>query len=106
MDDPWLVLRRGGLPLGAPVAAPPPTATELAAAVQAILASADEPRGRARDALAAFVLAWRRQWPRAFAGAFGAEGPGVLSWAERAVDDPNRYLKLSRIAMAHLATVL
>jgi hypothetical protein len=30
----------------------------------------------------------------------------VLAWADQAATDPNRTLKLSRIATAHLASVL
>ncbi len=41
-----MVLRRGGLPLGAPVEAPAPTAESMATAVKTILAAADEPQGR------------------------------------------------------------
>jgi hypothetical protein len=105
VDGPWQTLRRGGLPLGAPTEGPPPSAEELGAAVIAVLASPPPP-GRARDALSAFVLAWRRQWPRTFARAFGSEAPAVTAWADAAVVDANRYLKLSRIATAHLAGAL
>ncbi|HUH02937.1 MAG TPA: hypothetical protein VML75_13160 [Kofleriaceae bacterium] len=106
MDETWQILRRGGLPLGAPGTGPAPTAEELATAVQAVLAADPPPTGRARDALCAFVLAWRRHWPRTFARVFAAAAPGVRQWAEDAATDPNRTLKLSRIATAHLASVL
>jgi len=56
--------------------------------------------------LCAFILAWRRQWPRTFTRVFGSSAPSVIAWAEAAVTDANRYIKLSRIAMAHLAHVL
>jgi hypothetical protein len=81
-----------------------PSVDELAAAVLAAIASA--PSGRARDALCAFVLAWRRQWPRTFASGFGDAASTVQAWAESAITDPDRHIKLSRIAMAHLADVL
>jgi hypothetical protein len=76
----------------------------MATAASAAIASA--PSGRDRDALSAFVLAWRRQWPRSFARAFGANASSVAGWADAAVTDASRYIKLSRIAMAHLATIL
>jgi hypothetical protein len=81
-----------------------PAVDELAAAVRSAIAT--EPSGRPRDALSAFVLAWYRQWPRSFARALGSSAPSVIAWADAAVSDPNRYLKLSRIATAHLAHVL
>lgn len=104
MIDPWEVLRRGGLPLGAPQRGTTPRAEELAAAVQSAIAT--EPRGRSRDALAAFILAWRRQWPHTFARVFGADAASTIEWGRASVTDPNRYLKLSRIAVAHLSEVL
>jgi hypothetical protein len=81
-----------------------PAVDELVSAVLAAIASV--PSGRARDALCAFVLAWRRQWPRTFASAFGDGAGAVRAWAESAISDPDRHIKLSRIAMAHLAEVL
>nr|HEX4317344.1 hypothetical protein [Kofleriaceae bacterium] len=81
-----------------------PRLDELAPAVDAAIA--DAPTGRTRDALAAFVLAWRRNWPRGFATAFADRAEPTLAWARASVDDPNRYLKLARIATAHLARML
>jgi hypothetical protein len=37
---------------------------------------------------------------------FAADAGAVLAWADAAIDDPNRYLKLSRIAMTHLSRAL
>ena len=101
----WQILRRGGLPLGSPIVGEAlPAADELAAAVHAAVAT--EPSGRARDALCAFVLAWRRFWPHPFARVFGESAQRVTAWADERVTDTNRDLKLSRIAAAHLAHVL
>jgi hypothetical protein len=80
-----------------------PQTEEVASAVERAIAT--DPRGRARDALCAFVLAWRRQWPRTFARAFGDAASRTQAWAEAAITDPNRHIKLSRIATAHLASV-
>lgn len=105
MSDPWQTLRDAGLPLGAPdPSRAAPSVDDMTAAVHAAIAS--QPTGRPRDALCAFILAWWRQWPRTFTRAFGIGAPSVVAWADAAVTDPNRYVKLSRIAMAHLATVL
>lgn len=105
MNDPWQTLRDAGLPLGAPEPARrAPSVDDMMAAVHAAIAT--QPAGRPRDALCAFILAWWRQWPHTFSRAFGASAPSVIAWADAAVTDPNRYVKLSRIAMAHLATVL
>lgn len=107
MANPWNVLRRAGVPLGTCSPEPPvpaPTAPEIAAAVLAAVASS--PTGRARDALAAFVLSWRRRWPYTFLRELGTEAAGLVQWAEAATRDPNRYLKLARIATAHLAHIL
>jgi hypothetical protein len=105
VTDPWQTLRDAGLPLGSPDPSRAiPSVDEMTVAVHASIATA--PTGRARDALCAFVLAWWRQWPRTFTRAFGTTAPSVVAWADAAVTDPNRYVKLSRIAMAHLARVL
>jgi hypothetical protein len=84
--------------------AKPPGVDDIAVAVEQAIAS--RPTGRARDALCAFVLAWRRQWPRTFARAFGNSAPATQAWAESAITDPDRYIKLSRIATEHLATII
>jgi hypothetical protein len=82
----------------------PPPIDELAAAVRTAIACT--PTGRHRDALCALVLAWRRQWPRRFAAAFEQDAAAVRAWAEAAISDPDRHIKLSRIATEHLAQVL
>jgi hypothetical protein len=82
----------------------PPSFDELAPAVR--LAIASEPTGRPRDALCAFVHAWWRQWPRAFARAFGDDAANVRAWVDGAIGDRDRHIKLSRIATEHLAQLL
>jgi hypothetical protein len=84
--------------------AEPPPLDELAAAVEGAIAT--NPTGRERDALCAFVRAWHRQWPRTFVRAFGAAASQIDAWAVASIADLNRHIKLSRIAMAHLAHVL
>jgi hypothetical protein len=51
-------------------------------------------------------VSWRRGWPHTFAHAFAAAAPQVEAWADARITDPGRTLKLSRIASAHLASVL
>ena len=105
MADPWQILRRAGLPLGMPDPADrAPEISELAVAVRTAVAS--NPTGRSREALSAFVLAWWRQWPRTFTRTFGDDAPSTIAWADAAVTDQGSYIKLSRIATAHLANVL
>lgn len=101
MADPWQILRDAGLPLATPRTNRLPTVAELGAAVRA--AVAQEPTGREADALTAFVFAWRQHWPSSFADVCDDT---ILHWAERNLRDPDRFLKLRRIALANLATVL
>ena len=102
--DAWDVLERGGLPLAGVAGGGVPSAAELAAAVRAVQGAPAPSDPRATDALRAFVLAWADHWPTSFAAAFGADGPGLVRWAR--TGDADRLLKLRRIAVARLATVL
>lgn len=86
------------------MAEPAPPISELVTAVHEAIAT--EPGGRERDALSAFLGAWHRRWPKSFATAFGATAGPVVAWAGATAIDPDRYLKLSRIARAHLAQML
>ena len=101
MADAWQILRDAGLPLATPRTERLPSIAELGAAVRA--AVAQQPTGREADALAAFVFAWRQHWPTSFEDACDDT---ILDWAERNRRDPNRFLKLRRIALANLASVL
>ena len=102
MSDAWQILRDAGLPMAGVRHAPPPDAALIAAAVREAISTGAT--GRDAEALAAFVLAWRGHWPSSFAAALG-EGE-VVTWAEQHRDDPGRFLKLRRIAIANLATIL
>lgn len=101
MADSWQILRAAGLPLAIPPADAVPSVTELGAAVRAAIAQS--PTGRDAEALAAFVLAWSQHWPSSFAVSCDED---VLAWAAQNRFDENRYLKLRRIALANLASVL
>jgi hypothetical protein len=104
MADPWQILRDGGLPLAAPGTGTRPSERELAKAVAAAIET--DPSGRDAEALAAFILAWRAHWPASFAYAHGTAASAVIAWGEANAIDPNRYLKLRRIALENLANVL
>jgi hypothetical protein len=103
MSDPWQILRDGGLPLAMARGPGRPTERDLAAAVE--LAIAQEPTRREAEALAAFVSAWHHHWEVGFRQAF-ADPRSLLEWARGQIVDVDRYLKLRRIAIANLATVL
>ena len=104
--DPWAVLGRGGLPLAGRPPGPSPSAEELAAAVRAVHGAPPDPASREADALHAFLLAWRHHWPQSFARSFGADAPALARWTAESGSDVNRLLKLRRIAIEKLATIL
>lgn len=104
MVDPWQTLRDGGLPLAMATSGLRRSSSELAAAVLAAIASA--PRARDAEALAAYILAWHQHWPTSFAAELGRNAASVVDWAQQNASDPNRYLKLRRIALENLASVL
>jgi hypothetical protein len=104
VSDPWQILRNGGLPLAMPVSGPPPRDEEIAAVARQAIASA--PVGRDADALAAWLLAWGDHWPSSFRRCFGTDEPRVLAWARSHAWPPDRYIKLRRIALENLASLL
>ena len=61
---------------------------------------------REREALAAFVLAWADQWPRTFARELAGDADELVRWAEATASDADRRIKLRRIAIENLASVL
>jgi hypothetical protein len=101
MGPAWQILHRAGVPLLAEASGPAPSAGEIGLAVREVLQTS--PRGREAEALAAFLFAWQQHFPTSFAEALDGE---ALVWAQRQLTDPNRYLKLRRIALAHLAEIL
>ncbi len=104
MADAWQILRDGGLPLAAPRTTHRRSPHELARAV--CEAIAEQPRGREAEALAAFVLAWHQHWPSSFERELDDAAVATVQWARQHTSDANRYLKLRRIALENLATVL
>ncbi len=104
MATAWQILRDGGLPLAIEGSQTQRRPSELAAALRDAVAEA--PEGRAAEALAAFVFAWHHHWPGSFADELGAAASSILRWASAAAIDDNRYVKLRRLAVENLATVL
>jgi hypothetical protein len=104
VPDPWQQLRDGGLPLALAQSQVAPTEPGLAAAARAAIAS--HPVGRDADALAAWLLAWRDHWPRSFARNFGNDARATAEWAQDIASSDGRYIKLRRIAIENLASIL
>jgi hypothetical protein len=106
MEGAWETLRRAGVPDGPlrPLASGPVDWDAVAAAVAEVVAEGVT-QAAARDALVAWLGALRSHWPSR-AGALLARVPteGVEALAAGS-PDPNRYLKLRRIALAHLSRI-
>jgi hypothetical protein len=93
-----------GLPDGA--ARPAPITFDDAAVRQAIVTLlGEELEARERELLTAWLRGFRHHWPRRFAEALGSDGDDALAKWDRAID-PNRYLKLRRIAVENLARAI
>lgn len=105
MDDAWRTLHRAGLPLAGRRHGPPPPPEEMARCVRELVRNSSG-AGREREALAAFVLAWADHWPSSFRRHFPDDGSRLVAWAEAIADDADRRIKLRRIAIENLASVL
>jgi hypothetical protein len=104
VSDPWQLLRDGGLPLALARSPVSPTESDLAAAARVAIAS--YPVGRDADALAAWLLAWRDHWPTSFARSFGGDAASAAAWAHSVASPDGRHIKLRRIALENLASIL
>ena len=104
-DIDGLILRSAGVPIGAPRPAPQtmPDDASLRRAVSSL-----EARLGDDDVIpyAAWLAAWEHHWPARFDVVFGQTGRDLARRLRSRVDDPNRYLKLRRIAIENLAGVL
>lgn len=106
MDDAWRLLQDLGLPDGA-VRPPPAGRLDAARARDAVLqVAASVDQGRVAPLLA-WLRAWRHHWGDHFRRTFDpGEADALLDGLARRLDDPNRYLKLRRIAVANLSRIL
>ncbi len=104
MSDAWKLLLDVGLPDGAirPVPRGPFDAARIREAVREVAA---EP-GVDVAPLLAWLRAWQHHWGSHFRRTFGAEGAEIVEGLRARLDDPNRYLKLRRIAIENLAGML
>ncbi len=110
MDDPWEILKDAGLPDGA--ARPRPQGPLDGERLRAAVANLDEHPDTLSPRRLELLLAWLQggyhHWPRRFAeilGPVGARYRDHLAAAAENVVDPNRYLKLRRIAIENLSAV-
>jgi hypothetical protein len=105
MRTAWDVLTEAGVPDGA--ARVPPSvgldAAAVAAALSSVGADVDRLRPHERECLGAWLAAFRHHWPDRFTAVLGPLGDRVLDRCTAGDLDPNRHLKLRRIATANLA---
>jgi hypothetical protein len=101
----WEMLSRAGVPIGAVRRlASSVDAREVRAAVAAARDEAlTEPE---QVALHAWLAALAHHWPDRFASLAGDEGRVLLERFKREPFDADRYLKLRRIAIEHLAALV
>jgi len=69
----------------------------------AALATSDPDYG---EPLCAWLSAYQHHWPQSFDHHLGSEASTVLERLRAAITDPNRYLKLRRIAIENLSRAL
>lgn len=104
--DAWETLALAGLPIGA-VRAPGVRvcAEDLRAALIEIARAPDALEPARRDALAAWLAALEHHWPSRFQQVAGDVGRPLREALGRTPSDPNRFLKLRRIAIENLASL-
>ncbi len=111
MDEAWNILVAAGVPDGAvrPLrgqlgsAASRPDGARVCAALAAVASRLDDLSSRDRELIFAWLRAYVHHWPVAFSAALGRTGADVLEALAHDRFDPNRYLKLRRIAIENLA---
>ncbi len=108
MEASWKVLVEAGLPEGV-VRKPPAWPLDdarLRSALGAVASRFEEVSPERRELLLAWLRAWKHHWPVRFGSLLGASGERCLSLLPEQPADPNRYLKMRRIAIENLAHVL
>jgi hypothetical protein len=104
MENAWEVLRAAGVPDGA-IRPPPqglPDARSLRLALAQVLAMEPVTVSRPLEALNAWLAAFWQHWPSRFVEVLGRDGAAARDRLGRIDFDPNRYLKLRRIALENL----
>jgi hypothetical protein len=107
MRDDWELLKTSGLPDGAIRPKPSgPLAAGLRAAVARMTEDLDRLDPSCREPLLAWLKGWKHHWPEQFERNLGRDGERCLAKLETTPTDPNRYLKLRRIAVENLSRLL
>ncbi len=103
----WDLLMQLGLPDGAvrPVPKGPFDPGRAVAAVREVAQRTSLETAQVAPLLA-WLRAWQHHWGEHFARTLGAEGAALIRRLQRRLDDPDRYLKLRRIAIENLAALL
>ncbi len=98
---------RMGLPDGAirPQAHRIIEATEARTSVAEVVADRDLLSQRERELLLAWLSAWQHHWPSSFEHTLGSLGSSTITWLRAQPADPNRFLKLRRIAIENLSRI-
>jgi hypothetical protein len=108
VEEAWAIAHRAGVPLAGARAGVAPSAGSIARAIRSLVLAPTAPQlsGREREALGAFLLAWSDHFRRSYETSFGIDASRLSEWAESVTPDANRRIKLRRIALESLATVL
>lgn len=107
MSDAWEVLAAWGLPLGAPrTQLKPPATADVSTALATLAAQVGRLDETERECLLGWLRALQHHWPAAFARLAGPPGVKLVEALQATSFDPNRYLKLRRIAIANLARLV
>lgn len=108
MEEDWTILRDAGVPYGAfgPEGLVPFDDDLVREAVSGIASDRASLADPQRDALLAWLRGFRQHFPDRFAACLGSEGDSLIEALEQSPIDPNRYLKLRRIAVANLSRLI
>ncbi len=94
------------MPDGAARPAPSRPLVGIREAVCELDATASDIPSRNVEPLLSWLRAFESHWPERFDAELGDAGRNLIAQLESRSPDPNRYLKLRRIALENLASVL
>jgi hypothetical protein len=103
----WEVLVQAGVPDGA--LRPGPRGLDrrrVREAIEDLARHLEALEPRQVEPLLGWLRGWRHHWRSSFVTSLGAEGESLIARLEERAPDPNRYLKLRRIAVENLSRVL